>query len=78
MLDHRKSYALKLTENRKVLPYRINETKERLQVEWKERFRIDGDSFIASREGEEKVYTGYPVDAIEGLIRLMQKDGTEQ
>ena len=75
MLDHRNSYALRLADNGKLLPYRIIETKERFQVEWKERFRINDDVFIISDKEQETVIDNCPVDAIEALISMIkQKD----
>jgi len=73
MLDHRKNYALRLAEDSSVLPYRIVEGPERFQVEWKERFRLEGDLFIAIRKGEETIFREYPVEALNGLIALIKE-----
>ncbi len=73
MLDHRKNYALRLAENYTVLPYRIIESSERFQIEWKERFRLEGDHFIALCKGEETVFREYPVEALTGLIALIKE-----
>lgn len=76
LLDHRKNYALRLADNHKILAYGINETKHRFQVEWKERFRIDGEKFITSSKGGDTVFHDYPVDAITGLINMIKQKET--
>lgn len=73
MLDHRKNYALRLAENYTVLTYRIIESSDRFQVEWKERFRLEGDLFIAIYKGEETIFREYPVEALTGLIGLIEE-----
>jgi len=73
MIDHRNNYALRLADNKKILPYAIIETKERFQVEWKERYTIEGGLFIATRKEEKQVLTGYPVDAVTKLIDMITK-----
>jgi len=73
MLDHRKNYALRLAENYTVLSYRIIESSERFQIEWKERFRLEDDLFIAIYRGEETVFRDYPVEALTGLIGLIKE-----
>jgi hypothetical protein len=73
MLDHRKNCALKLAANGTIENYTILENKERFQVEWKERFRIEGEKFIASLKGVETVFHDYPVDAIAGLITMLEE-----
>lgn len=74
MLDHRHNYALRLADKKKILPYKIIESKERFQVEWKERYKIEDDIFIATRNQNEDVFTHYPIDAIEGLVRMITKN----
>jgi len=73
MLDHRKNCALRLAEKGLITPYTILESKERFQVEWKERFRIEGDTFIASLQGKETVFHEYPIDALNRLIALLKE-----
>lgn len=73
MLDHRKDCALRLAENKKVATYTILESKERFQIEWKERFRIEGDLFITSRQGEETAFHNYPIDALTRLIAMLKE-----
>lgn len=73
MLDHRKNCALRLAEKGSMVPYTILESKERFQVEWKERFRIEGDVFITSLQGEETVFHEYPIDALNRLIGLLKE-----
>ena len=73
MLDHRKSCALRLAENNEIATYTILETKERFQIEWKERFRIEGDLFIASRQGKETAFHNYPIDALTRLIAMLKE-----
>lgn len=76
MLDHRKNCALKLAAHGKIEAYTILESKERFQVEWKERFRIENEKFIASFKGIETVFHDYPVDAISGLINMLKEKDT--
>jgi hypothetical protein len=79
MLDHRKNCALRLAEKGSTCDYTILETKERFQVEWKERFRIEGDTFVASLQGKETVFYEYPIDALTRLIgMLMEKNQTKK
>ncbi len=73
MLDHRKNCALRLAEKGGIAPYTILESKDRFQVEWKERFRIEGDLFIASLKGEETVFQEYPIDALTRLIGMLNE-----
>jgi len=73
MLDHRNNYALRLADNRKILNYRINESKEKFQVEWKERFIIKNNQFYIQGKDKYELINGCPVDAIEGIITLLQK-----
>lgn len=73
MLDYRKSCALRLAENGEKSSYTILESRERFQVEWKERFRIEEDLFIASRQGRETVFAHYPIDALTRLIRMLKE-----
>ena len=73
MLDHRKDCALRLAEKGNTAKYNIIETKERFQVEWKERFRIEGDAFITSLQGKETVFHDYPIDALNRLIALLKE-----
>lgn len=73
MLDYRKNCALRLAEKNEIAPYTILESKERFQVEWKERFRIEGDLFIASRQGKETAFHNYPIDALTRLIAMLKK-----
>lgn len=73
MLDHRKDCALRLAENKEVANYTILESKERFQIEWKERFRIEGDLFITSRQGEETTFHSYPIDALTRLIAMLKE-----
>ncbi len=68
MLDHRGNRALKLAEKGQALSYRIIETKEKFSIEWKERFRIEDDNFIATRNNEEKIYPEYPTKTLSSLI----------
>ncbi len=72
MLDHRHNYALRLAYNFTVLPAGINESKDKFQVEWKERFRIENDTFIASLRGAEERFENYPVDPIQGIINMIK------
>lgn len=73
MLDHRKNCALRLAEKGSISPYNILESKERFQVEWKERFRIEGDAFITSLQGKETVFHEYPIDALTRLIDILKE-----
>ncbi len=73
MLDHRKNCALRLAENGSLCSFTILEAKERFQVEWKERFRIEGDTFIASLQGKETVFREYPIDALTRLIGMLEE-----
>ena len=73
MLDYRKNCALRLAEKGSISPYTILETKKRFQVEWKERFRIEGDSFIVSLQGKETVFHEYPIDALTRLIGMLKE-----
>lgn len=72
MLDHRNNYALRLAEKGNPAPYRINESKDKFQVEWKERYRLEDDIFIAVVNDTEESFTNCPVDAIEGLITMIK------
>ncbi len=73
MLDHRENFALRLANKSKVLPYKIIETQERFAVEWKERFKIENNQFIASRNENQSVFKDYPTKVIEGLITILQE-----
>lgn len=72
MLDHRRNLALRLAEDGEALDYTILESKERFQVEWKERFRLEDDKFIASFKDKETVFTDYPVEALALRIENMK------
>jgi len=76
MLDYRKNCALKLAAHGKIEAYTILESKERFQVEWKERFRIENEKFIASFKGVDTVFHDYPVDTISGLINMLKEKDT--
>ena len=72
MLDHRHNYALRLAHNYEILPYGINENRDKFQVEWKERFKIENGIFTASKRGTEEHFKSYPVDAIQGIINMIK------
>ena len=72
MLDHRHSYALRLANNHQIQPYGINETHDKFQVEWKERYAIEDDVFIASLKGKAERFEDYPINTIQGLINLIR------
>lgn len=77
MLDYRKDCALRLAEKNEMTSYTILESKDRFQIEWKERFRIEGALFIASRQGKETVFANYPIDALTRLISMLRKKERE-
>lgn len=72
MLDHRHSYALRLAHNHQILPYGINETHDKFQVEWKERYSIEDNTFIASLKGTKERFEDYPINTIQGVINLIR------
>ncbi len=68
MLDHRGNRALQLVDTGKTLGYKILESKDRFAVEWKERFQIKDDLFIAKRKEDERIIENYPTKTIQGII----------
>ncbi len=73
MLDHRDNLALRLADKYQILPYKIIETSKRFAVEWKERFQIKNEEFIAKRDNKQSVFNDYPTKTIEGLIEILTK-----
>lgn len=78
LLDHRRGAALRLADNFHKLPHSIRESKERFQIQWKERYRTEGETFIAISQNQETAFHDCPVDAIEGLIRMLKSKAQQQ
>ena len=61
MLDCQDGRALCLAKDGEKQPVRILETPEKLAIEWKENYHIEGDEFIVTeKSGQIKVILGYP------------------
>jgi hypothetical protein len=74
LLDHRENLALRLVDNYKPLPYKLLETDDSLSIEWKERFHIDSEIFIAIRDGKQSTFFNYPTAELARLIEFIRSE----
>ncbi len=73
LIDHRDGRALRLADGFKVLPYKIEETKERFRIQWTERYEIEDGVFTAYSKESSSVYKDYPTKTIQGLIDMLKQ-----
>lgn len=71
LLDHRENLALRLADKYEPLNYKIKETRSQFEVEWTERFVIEGDAFIVQRGEKASVFYSYPLEKINTVINKM-------